>query len=84
MDVTVDRNDHISGTHLPHLHHVVILESLAARVNMSAARAQVQWALMAAERHPLGTPLVTLLLCLGEALRLDNVARHVVRDEVSG
>ncbi len=84
MDVTVDRNDHISGTHLPHLHHVVILESLAARVNMSAARAQVQWALVTAECNPFGTSIVAFLRCIGEVLGLDNVARHMVRNEVSG
>ena len=84
MQMTLDGNGNICRANIPHFHHVVVLEALAARMNVSTARAQVQWTLVAAERHPFGTSIVTFLVCLGEVLNLDNMARHMVRDEVSG
>ena len=84
MGAALDRNDHLSRAHVPHIHHGVVLEPPGARVSVSAPRAQVQRTLVAAERHPFGTSLVALLLCLGEVVNFDNVAHHMVRDEVSG
>ena len=82
VHLALDGHVHISGPDFVNLHHLVVLESLVAWVDMSAPRAQVQSALVAAKRCLLGTPSIALLVSLGEVLHLDNVSRHVVGDEV--